>query len=116
MQGDGIKTFFYSLPTHISTKDASLLIWPFISRHTLALLWLFIFVVLKRLIDCSINYHFTDQTSLLNKPPITLLRCRYKWTVFNRMNIIPYVGVAIRLLILGKCLVNYAIGFISSVN
>lgn len=32
------------------------------------------------------------------------------------MNIIPYVGVAIRLLILGKCLVNYAIGFISSVN
>ena len=29
---------------------------------------------------------------------------------------ILYIGVAIRLLILGKCLVNYAGGFISSVN
>lgn len=29
---------------------------------------------------------------------------------------ILYLGVAIRLLILGKCLVNYAVGFISSVN
>lgn len=29
---------------------------------------------------------------------------------------ILYLGVAIRLLILGKCPVNYAVGFISSVN
>lgn len=43
-----------------------------------AIHYLFIFARLKSLIDCSINYHFTDQVRLLNKPRITMLTRRYK--------------------------------------
>lgn len=43
-----------------------------------AIHYLFIFARLKSLIDRSINYHFTDQVRLLNKPRITMLTRRYK--------------------------------------
>lgn len=38
-----------------------------------AIHYLFIFARLKSVIDRSINYHFTDQVRLLNKPRITML-------------------------------------------
>lgn len=56
-----------------------------------AIHYLFIFARLKSLIDRSINYHFTDQVRLLNKPRITMLTCRYKWVFLNRINTVPHV-------------------------
>lgn len=43
-----------------------------------AIHYLFIFARLKSVIDRSINYHFTDQVRLLNKPRITMLTRGYK--------------------------------------
>lgn len=56
-----------------------------------AIHYLFIFARLKSLMDRSINYHFTDQVRLLNKPRITMLTCRYKWVFLNRINTVPHV-------------------------